>query len=359
MIPVLSITGSDNAGWSGLQLDLRIIAEMGGHALSSATCIVMQDHKEIREMINFPPDVIRKQISAIVADFHPKAVKVGLIRTPEAVKAVAEEIVGCRRVVLAPGIMSSNGTQLIDDDTIDAIRYYLIPQASLLVLRQTEVEKLLGTTISSDDDMLKAAEELLTMGAEAVLLRGGNIVEGRLTALLRTKETSEFFSSYNIEGWQQHGVGGALSAAITTRMAIGDDVESAIDKAHEFVHSRIVYSVSADSRRLRPSDIYNEFMNLLSDNYKEAHDVAFYADKLNITSRYLSQITGETVSKTPKQIINEYLLRESRRLLENRRLSIKEISDLLGFSSTTVFCKTFKHQMGFTPSEYRSSVGSL
>lgn len=359
MIPILTITGSDNSGFSGLQLDLRIISEMGCHALTSATCIVMQSHDGIKNIVNFPPEVIGSQVAHIASCFHPKTTKVGLVRTPDAVKAIRNEIIGCRKVVVAPGIMASNGTQLIDDETIEAIKYYLIPNATLVVLRQIEAEKMLNTKITTNEEMLLVARKVVEMGAEYVMLRGGKITEGRLTALLASKDTKKFFSSYNIEGWQQHGVGGALSTAIATRLAMGDDVPTAVKNAHEFVHSRIVYSVETDQRKLRPSDIYNTFMNLLSDNYMKTHEVMFYADKLNITTRYLSQITNETVKKTPKQIIAEYLLRESKQMLENSRLSVKEVASYLGFSSTALFCKFFKAQTGETPSGYRLSAESL
>lgn len=358
MTPILSITGSDNSGWSGMQLDIRVISQMGCHALTVATCIVMQKERTIGEVVNVPNEIIQKQIENIVATSHPKAVKVGLVRDPEAVRIISREIVGCQKIVIAPGIMSSGGVQLIDDETIETIKRCLIPRASLLMLRQIEAEKVLGMNISTDEDMLKAARQLISQGAENVMIRGGKIVEGRITALFASAKSHQFFSSYNIEGWQQHGVGGALSTAIATRLGMGDDVLDAIKNAHEYVHSRIVYSVE-DSKKLRPSDIYNTFMNLLTDNYRSAHDVAFYADKLNITTRYLSQITNDTVSKSPKQIISEYLLGEAKQMLENSRLSVKEVSDALGFSTTALFCKFFKQQLGVTPSEYRLSAESL
>ncbi len=323
---------------------------MGCHALTVATCIVMRD------VVNFPAHIIRQQIVDVVAKCHPRAVKVGLVRTPEAVGVVSNGIVGMRRIVVAPGIMASNNVQLVDDDTIDAIRRCLIPVASLLVLRQVEAEKILGVNIATDSDMVAAAQSLTDLGAEYVMIRGGRITEGRVTALLLGNDVKQFFSSYNIEGWKQHGVGGALSTAVATRLGMGDNVPDAVRNAHEFVHSRIVYSVEDSGKRMRPADIYNAFMNQLSNNYQRAHDVAFYADRLCITTRYLSQITNESVSKSPKQIIADYLVCEARQVLENSRLSVKEVSDNLGFRAVSVFCKLFKQQTGFTPSEYRRHI---
>lgn len=188
------------------------------------------------------------------------------------------------------------------------------------------------------------------------MIRGGRITEGRVTALLMGNDTKQFFSSYNIEGWKQHGVGGALSTAIASRLGMGDSVPDAVRNAHEFVHSRIVYSVGGNGKRLRPADIYNAFMNHLSNNYQRAHDVAFYADRLCITPRYLSRITNESVSKSPKQVIADYLMGEARQMLENSRLSVKEVSDGLGFQAVSVFCKFFKQQEGCTPGEYRRHI---
>ena len=323
---------------------------MGCRALTAATCIVMRD------VVNFPAHIIRQQIVDVVAKCHPRAVKVGLIRTAEAVGVISEGIVGIRRIVVAPGIMASNSVQLVDDETIDAIRRRLVPMASLLVLRLVEAEKILGVNIATDSDMVAAAQSFIDMGAEYVMIRGGRITEGRVTALLLGNDVKQFFSSYNSEGWKQHGVGGALSTAVATRLGMGDDVPDAVRNAHEFVHSRIVYSVEGSGKRMRPADIYNAFMNQLSNNYQRAHDVAFYADRLNITTRYLSQITNESVSKSPKQIIADYLVCEARQVLENSRLSVKEVSDNLGFRAVSVFCKLFKQQTGFTPSEYRLHI---
>jgi len=280
------------------------------------------------------------------------------------VKAVADEIVGCKRIVVAPGIIFSNGQQYVRRDTIDAIIRYLVPIATIVVLRCNEAEAILNMKISTDDDMKCAADALLDMGAEYVLLRGGTISQGRVTALFaasasvhRDNEGSyTFFSSYYIEGWQQHGVGGALSAAIATRLALGDDVPTALHNAHEFIHSRVVYAVSEEEQHLRPSDIYNTFMNLIADNYNKSHSVSTYAEKLNVSTRYLSMITCQTISKSPKQVIADYLMEKSRQLLLNSRLSVKEIAAQMGFSTNTVFCKFFKQQEGKTPSEFRNSV---
>lgn len=356
MVSVLSITGLDISCSSGLQQDFKVIADMGAQPLTVASCVAIQEGRGNLSVLGLPHDVLSGQVSGVLHTYCPKAVKVGLLPDVEAVRVISDELCGQENVVIAPGILSSKGIPLVDKDTILAIKEYLVPMASLLVMRCTEVERILHMAIVTDEDMLLAARTLISMGAKYVLLRGGKVFEGRLTALLAGRDGYKFFSSYNIDGWQRHGVGGALAMAIATRLGLEDDVAEAISSAHEYVHSRIVYSVVNEGRKLRPADIYNEFLNLVVSHHSTAHDVFFYADKLNISTRYLSQITSDTVGKTPKQVISDYLLLEARQLLSGSRLSVKEISCKLGFSNVALFCRFFRLRQHQSPNAYRLSV---
>lgn len=345
---ILTITGSDNTSTSGLQLDVRMIWEMGAEAMTTATCVMMG-----LESFQFPPTVIARQIESVIRTCRPDAVKVGLIKSPEAVFAIEGELRGCRNLVVAPGIIASNGTQIVDNDTIRAMKQGLLGRARLLVLRQAEAEIILGMRISTNEEMLMAARSLTRLGAEYVMLRGARTHEARLTALLASEHRHEFFSTYNIEGWQQHGVGGAMSTAIATRLGMGDDVPTAVKNAHDYIHSRIVYTSESDGKRLRQSDLYNAFMSLLAAHYKEAHDVNFYASQLNVSQRYLSMITNRVVQKAPKVVIAEYLVQHAKLLLEGSRLSIKEVAHELGFRSESGFCTFFRQQTGLSPTQHR------
>ena len=224
------------------------------------------------------------------------------------------------------------------------------------MLRCRDAEKLLGIEIATDDDMREAAGKLREMGAEWVMLRGGRHTQGRLTALLRGDGVEKFFTTYNTEGWQRHGVAGALSAAIVTRMAMGEDVMTAIRNAHDYIHSQVVYAEERGAYRdiKRPIDIYNRFVSLVAEHYTEAHDVGYYAEKICITSRYLSQVTDKVVGKSPKEIIASYIMSEAKTYLKTTRLGVKEIASKLGFANETTFCKFFRSNEGATPSGYRA-----
>lgn len=354
MIPVLSITGSDSTGGAGVQADIRTISAMGGYAMSVITSIAVQNSGGIHSVHEVPCGIVMGQLYSIFDDITPKAVKVGLINDVETMRNIRKEIIGCKSIVCDPGLVSSHGICLMSHEAIEAFRRFLLPESSLLVLRCDEAEILLDMKICSTEDMLRAAKELVSDGAKWVMLRGGNLDDNRLTALVYGEGSHKFYTTYNIEGWQRHGVGGALSTAIATRLAFGDDMVTAIRNAHDYIHSQVVYNVSSETRNPRLAELYNEFLSLIADNYSQAHDVAYYADKLAITTRYLSQVTRAMVDKSPKQIIDDYLLQEIDILLSSTSLTIQEISDKLGFSSQVLLSKFYRSKKGMAPKEFRN-----
>ncbi len=353
LIPILTINGSDGAGVVGVQADIRTISALGGYALAAITSVTTQNENGETSINDLSSEMIIGQVRAIVKESHPKVVKIGLIRDVSTIKMLRNEIVASQSIVLVPGIFSSEGKQLVSDEVISAIKKHLLPISTLLILRSNEAEKMLGVKINTDDDMIAAAHTFINMGVESVLLRASKHNDGLLTALLYENGNPHFFTSHNTEGWQKHGVGGALSSAIATRLAFGDDVMTAIDKAHDYMHKQVVYAVSEKIQHSRKTVVYNKFMSLVSENYHKSHDVSFYADKLCVSTRYLSQVTNDIVGVAPKQLISDYIIKEAKILLESTNYSVQEISDKLGFSSQSAFSSFFFKNEKETPSAYR------
>lgn len=105
---------------------------------------------------------------------------------------------------------------------------------------------------------------------------------------------------------------------------------------------------------LRDQQLFSGFMELFKKDFKISHDVSYYADKLCITSNYLSKITIRLTGKTLKRWINETLINQACIMLETMdKLSIKEISDSLGYSCQASFCRCFKGYMGMSPNDYK------
>ena len=204
LIPILTINGSDGAGVVGVQADIRTISALGGYALTAITSVATQNENGEVYIEDLSSEMIIGQVRAIVKESHPKVVKIGLVRDMSTIKMLKNEIVAAQRIVLVPGIFSSEGKQLVSDETISAIKRHLIPMSTLLILRSNEAEKMLGIKINTDDDMMNAARAFVDMGVESVMLRSSKHNEGLLTALLYENERLHFFTSHNTEGWQKH-----------------------------------------------------------------------------------------------------------------------------------------------------------
>ena len=108
---------------------------------------------------------------------------------------------------------------------------------------------------------------------------------------------------------------------------------------------------SANSRQ---EEIFTKFTELLERHHKKEREIAFYADKMCMTSKHLSQVIKDYTGKTALGLIEEYVISEAKSMLLSTTMSIQQISDELNFPSQSVFGKYFKRVAGISPSEYRN-----
>jgi AraC-like DNA-binding protein len=107
---------------------------------------------------------------------------------------------------------------------------------------------------------------------------------------------------------------------------------------------------------VRNAHLFNAFYDLLINNYKEQHEIAWYAEKLCLTTKYFSGVIRRITGKSAAQWIDEILILHAKRLLFTRRdMNIQQIAFELGFKGNANFCRFFKDQTGMRPSQYRKS----
>lgn len=106
----------------------------------------------------------------------------------------------------------------------------------------------------------------------------------------------------------------------------------------------------------RQTDLCRRFFNLVGENCRQEHRVEWYADRLCVTTRYLSAITRESVHMTPKEVIDRMLMLEIRILLETSGKTVQEIADATGFRDQAYLSRYFRRQTGRTISQYRRVV---
>ena len=111
----------------------------------------------------------------------------------------------------------------------------------------------------------------------------------------------------------------------------------------------------ASKKKNRSQQLSEDFLILVKQHFKQEHSLEFYANKLCVTPKHLTTTIKSTTDCTAKEWIDKHLLLEAKALLKSTNLNIQQIADTLHFTSQDVFSKYFKHHIGITPKEYRTS----
>lgn len=246
--PVLTIAGSDSGGGAGIQADLKTFAALQTFGTSAITAITAQNTVEVRTALHLPPALVVAQIRAVVDDIQPRACKTGMLANAAIVEAVADtlERVPQLPVVVDPVAFTSTGYQLLTSDALGILVTRLFRRAALITPNLREAAAFTGVEVATDEDMRRAAEQLLSMGAPAVLVKGGHRVDSA-DDLLADGATEQWFRATHIDSRCTHGTGCSLSAAIAAGLAKGLPLVNAVGEAKTFVHSGIAagYEVGA------------------------------------------------------------------------------------------------------------------
>ena len=306
---ILTITGSDGTGESGLQADVRTITALGCHAVSAITTITIQNTLGIQCFYDIPCDIVAAQIEAIVNDVQPAVIKIGMIRSVEMLNVIVNTIVKYKpkHVVFDPVISSFLKEKLMSRDVISQIRSCLLPLCSVIIIQHSENDLLLGEC--------------------------------------------SFPNVYFIEDIKRHGVRNVFTSAVAVYLQKGKSNEEAFQLARKYVEQSLVSPSPLNGRSL---ELFHEFIHLVHQNYQTNSDVAFYANCMNVSARYLAQVCKRVVSKSPKAIIDDYIVDQlSKSLTAETSKTIQQLAYEFGFSNQAHFSKFFHKIKGISPSEYR------
>lgn len=121
---------------------------------------------------------------------------------------------------------------------------------------------------------------------------------------------------------------------------------------HEYLQRNPQYRPD-EVKSYRVRELFNRFMMLMEQEFKISRDVTYYADHMNITSKYLSNIVRQVTGHTPKSIIDQYCILQIKMQLQRSTQSVKEIAWEYHFTDVSFFCRYFKKHTGMTPQEVR------
>ena len=208
MKKVLSIAGSDCSGGAGVQADLKTFSAHGVFGMSVIVSVVAENTSRVIDIQDISPDMIGKQMDAVFEDIDVDAVKIGMLSTPDCMRAVAEKIKQYQppHVVIDPVMYAKNGCPLMDPTAVDTLISAVIPLADVLTPNIPEAEKIADMTITSVADMEAAARKICAMGCKAIVVKGGH-ADGDALDVLFDGNSIYHFETARIETKNTHGTG--------------------------------------------------------------------------------------------------------------------------------------------------------
>ena len=447
-VTILTITGSDSTGGSGVQADIKSITSLGGYAASAITAVVVQDTGGIEHLYDIPAEILDAQLQRVAMDLRPDSVKIGLLRSVEQVETVAALLrkLPCRCVVMDFVIVSTSGARLMEPEVVRAAVRHLFPLCTLVMMRRGNALELLrlcralpGTTglapaegshsnnplaegshsknsladgahskhspaegahskhFPADGALCKnslaevaTAIMRLEAGPQALFLKGEEVSSDAYTDLFLSREAFteaepssatlaegavaagnlKFFSRMGAIERALHGSAGAFTSALAFYLTKTPSAVVAVERSLAYVNQLILRSVDFKLGKggalldhgnrpipgnisARKLEIYNTLMDTIATECSARNNVEYYSGRLSITPRYLSQITKAISGRTPKELIDDYLIKEVETQLLSGELSLKQIASKYGFSSQAQLSKFVQKMCSCSPSEYK------
>ena len=236
----MTIAGSDSGGGAGVQADLKTFAALGVYGTSVLTAITAQNTVGVTAVHEIPTDVISAQIEAVITDIGAAAVKTGMLSSSDIVQTVARELerYGVGNLVVDPVMVAKSGDSLLREEAVDALRLRLVPLATVVTPNIPEAEALTGMTIATGDDVRRAAEIIVGMGAASVVVKGGHLA-GPATDVFYDGSRFLEFTAQRIDTVNTHGTGCTFASAVAAGLAGGLDPVAAVGQAKDFVTEAI------------------------------------------------------------------------------------------------------------------------
>ncbi|MEO7035474.1 MAG: bifunctional hydroxymethylpyrimidine kinase/phosphomethylpyrimidine kinase [Polyangiaceae bacterium] len=236
---VLVVAGSDSGGGAGIQADIKTITVLGGYAATAITALTAQNTMGVFGVLPIDPDFVAEQMAVVLSDIGADAIKTGMLYSEEIISAVASVLeFRARRlpVIVDPVMVAKGGTALLQERARAVMVERLLPLAALITPNAPEAAVLTGFDVETVDDMERAADRLLALGASAVLVKGGHIPGDTIVDLLRTADgDGARFEHPRIATKSTHGTGCTLAAAIATGVAHGFTLRDAVQRAEDYV----------------------------------------------------------------------------------------------------------------------------
>ena len=247
MRTALTIAGSDSIAGAGIQADLKTFAAHGVYGASAVTAVTAQSTTGVTNIFPLPPEIVRAQIDAVSEDTVIAAVKTGMLATADIAQAVSESIrrLQTPHVVVDPVMTASAGgaRTLLAPEAVSVLKAQLLPLATVVTPNLSEATALSGIDVNSLESAREAARRIAGLGPTAVVIKGGHLIGPQAIDLLFFEGSFSELSAPRVQTPGLHGTGCTFASAIAARLALGDDIPSAVDEAKRYITEAIAQSL--------------------------------------------------------------------------------------------------------------------
>lgn len=237
----LTIAGSDSGGGAGIQADVKTMEAHGVFGTSAISAITAQNTRGVERSHVLPIEEIEAQIDAVTSDFSVRAIKTGMLATSEVIELVVEKLESQGvPTVIDPVMVAATGDRLLEAEAEVAYEN-LIAEATVVTPNADEAAVLTGLEPENAEDAREAGEQLVEMGAQAALIKGGHLPTAEVVDVLVTENTSKTFEHARVDTEATHGSGCTLASSIAARLARGEDLDEAVEEALDFMERVVRY----------------------------------------------------------------------------------------------------------------------
>jgi hydroxymethylpyrimidine/phosphomethylpyrimidine kinase len=238
---VLAIAGYDPSSGAGITADIKTITAQGCYGVTCITSLTVQSTRGVRSVEPIEGKVITEILEELVTDVEISAVKIGMLGTAEAARAVTGFLkrYSFRNVVLDPVVVSSSGASLLARDALPILKDRLLGLVSVITPNSSEAATLTGLKVDTLEEMELAARRLRAMGARSVIVTGGHLDPPVDLISTESARDSVILTGIKVATRSTHGTGCAFSTALACKLAQGRNLVTAAKAAKNYVETAL------------------------------------------------------------------------------------------------------------------------
>lgn len=255
MKKVLIIAGFDPSSGAGISLDLKVIRALDEYGVGVITALTVQNTIGVYDIKCTDPDFFEYQLSKLLDDVRPHAMKVGLLGDIDIAKVVLKSIkeYSIKNVVCDPILKSTSGFGFVDDDFANFLKAEFFKACDFITPNKEEAKAIFGFEIDefSDVSLQKIKIEMKKMGIKGCILKGGHMDKEVAEDILIAEDgffkvcSKRFGATDDI-----HGTGCAFSSAFATFLAKGYNMNEALIKTKDLMIDLINNAIKVGAGKL-------------------------------------------------------------------------------------------------------------